>query len=165
MYDLSHFGVIMRNIIVSSLLLGASLVVVSSPSIAATDSTEFKVKITVNESCKFSNAKDINFVALDRSTNVDRIADGQLDITCTLGTPYKIALAGNGKMSKLGSASTIAYNLYQDLQNSIAWDQQNLLSNTGSGNSQSLSVYAKLAGNTNVEAGDYLDTVVATVTY
>ena len=159
------FGVIMRNILVSTLLLSASLIAVTSPAIAATDATQFKVKITVKESCQFTNAKDVNFAALDRSTNVDSTADGQLDITCTLGTPYNIALAGNGKMSKVGSASTIAYNLYQDKQNTAAWDQQNLLSNTGTGVSQALPVYAKLAGNTNVEAGDYLDTVTATVTY
>lgn len=161
----SHFGVVMRKNIISTMALTVGLFAANSSVVAATDTTSFKVKITVQESCKFTNAKDISFDVLDRSTNVNKTADGQLDITCTLGTPYKVALAGNGKMIKTGSSSSIAYNLYQDSNNTVVWDQQTLLSNTGDGASQKLPVYAKLSGNTNVEAGDYLDTVVATVTY
>lgn len=163
MYDLLHLGVIMRNILISSLLLSSSLFAVNAS--AATDSAEFKVKITVQETCKFTNVQDINFATLDRSTGVNNTADGQLDITCTLGTPYKIALQGNGIMSKSGSASTIGYGLFKDQTHTAMWDATNHLAGTGTGNSQALPVYAKLAGNTNVEAGDYVDTVVATVTY
>lgn len=77
----------MRNFLVSSLILGSSLVALNANA-AGTDSTTFQVKITVNESCKFTNAQDVNFDAIDRSTGKQNTATGQLDITCTLGTPY-----------------------------------------------------------------------------
>lgn len=155
----------MRNFLVSSLILGSSLVALNANA-AGTDSTTFQVKITVNESCKFTNKQDVNFDAIDRSTGKLNTATGQLDITCTLGTPYQIALEGNGKMSNTSkSGSTIAYNLFQDAQYQQAWDKTNKRDDVGTGNSQALTVYAKLTGENNVEAGDYLDTVVATVTY
>lgn len=154
-----------KNILASTIFIGSSLIAINANA-AGTDSTTFQVKITVNESCKFATPSDVAFAAIDRSTNVNSTATGQLNITCTLGTPYKIALAGNGKMSNTSnSGSTIAYDMFQDAQYAKAWDKTNLLSNTGSGNAQTLPVYAKLAGNTNVEAGNYLDTVTATVTY
>ena len=80
---------------------------------------------------------------------------------------YKIALAGSGEMSNTNTASTskVPYKLYQDSTRTTEWDAVNLLSKTGNGKDQAIPVYAKLAGNTNVEAGNYVDTVVATVTY
>lgn len=68
--------------------------------------------IKVNESCKFDSANDVNFADIDRSTDVNKTAEGKLNITCTLGTPYQVALAGNGKMTNTAdTTSTIAYNL------------------------------------------------------
>ena len=156
----------MKKAIVSAFVVFTSLPVLTHAA-TGTASTEFKVKITVNESCKFTAAQDVQFSPVDRSTNMTSTATGQLNITCTLSTPYKIALAGNGEMSSMtaGSQSKVPYTLYQDSANTTQWDVKNLLSSTGSGKDQLIPVYAKLAGNTNVEAGDYVDTVVATVTY
>ena len=64
-----------------------------------------------------------------------------------------------------GSTSKVPYKLYQDAARKTEWDAINLLGKTGSGKDQAIPVYAKLAGDTNVEAGNYVDTVVATVTY
>lgn len=156
----------MKKAIVSAFVVFTSLPVLTH-AVTGTDSSEFKVKITVNESCKFSTSQDISFDAIDRSTGAVNSAPGQLNIKCTLNTPYKIALAGKGEMSSLnaGSTSKIPYTLYQDKTNTTEWDVKNLLSSTGSGKDQPIPVYAKLSGNTNVEAGDYIDTVIATVTY
>ena len=63
------------------------------------------------------------------------------------------------------STSKVPYKLYQDSARTAEWDAANLLSKTGNGKDQAIPVYAKLAGDTNVEAGSYADTVVATVTY
>ena len=46
------------------------------------------------------------------------------------------------------------------------WDNdQNKYSNNGSGNVEAIPVIAKVVGSTNVRAGNYKDTVTATVTY
>ncbi|WP_296284778.1 spore coat U domain-containing protein [uncultured Acinetobacter sp.] len=156
----------MRNIILSTFMM-TSIFASFTTNAAAPVTAQFNVTIKVNESCKFDSANDVNFADIDRSTDVNKTAEGKLNITCTLGTPYQVALAGNGKMTNTAdTTSTIAYNLYQDPAYAKNWDDsKNLLSNAGSGTSQALPVYAKLAGNTNVKAGNYSDTVTATVTY
>lgn len=156
----------MRNVILSSLMMAS--VLASLPSHAATPVTgQFKVTITVKESCKIDSTSDVNFAEIDRSTNVDQTAQGKLNITCTKDTPYQVGLAGSGKMSNTADASsTIAYDLFKDADYKQVWNNSdNLSAQTGSGTSQTLPVYAKLAGDTNAKAGNYLDTVTATVTY
>lgn len=156
----------MKKVIVSAIVVLTTLTTAAHAE-TGPKTQNFQVKITVNESCNFTSAKDIDFAEIDRSTSSIKTASGQLNITCTLNTPYKIALAGKGEMSSqtIGSNSKIAYKLYQDATNITEWDEKNLLSKTGDGNNQIISVFAKLSGNTNVEAGTYADTVVATVTY
>jgi spore coat protein U-like protein len=159
---MGHF---MKKVIVSAVLGFSSLFTVAHA--AGTDSTQFEVKLTVNESCKFTAAQDVEFASVDRSTKSASNAKGQLNITCTLNTPYEIALKGSGKMSNTNAASTskVPYNLYQNSARTTEWNATNVLSNKGNGKDQAIPVYAKLAGDTNVEAGNYVDTVVATVTY
>ncbi|UJA01462.1 hypothetical protein GBN93_11140 [Acinetobacter johnsonii] len=158
-------GRFMKKVIVSAVLGFSSLFTLAHA--AGTDSTQFEVKLTVNESCKFTAFQDVEFASVDRSTKSASNAKGQLNVTCTLNTPYKIALAGTGEMSNTNTSSTskVPYKLYQDSTRTTEWDAVNLLSKTGNGKDQAIPVYAKLAGNTNVEAGTYVDTVVATVTY
>lgn len=156
----------MKKIILSSVIATFAFSSIAAHA-AGTDTTQFQVKITVNESCKFTSKDDVEFNAVDRSTKIGSTAKGQLNLTCTLNTPYKIALAGTGAMSNTNgtSASKVPYKLYQDAARTTEWDTTNLLSKTGSGKDQTIPVYARLAGDTNVEAGNYVDTVVATVTY
>ncbi|WP_257223434.1 MULTISPECIES: spore coat U domain-containing protein [unclassified Acinetobacter] len=153
----------MKKVIVSAVLGFSSLFTVAHAEV--TKSTQFEVKLTVNESCEFTASQNVEFASVDRSTKSASNAKGQLNVTCTLNTPYKIALAGTGEMSNTNTSSTVPYKLYQDSTRTTEWDADNLLSKTGNGKDQAIPVYAKLAGNTNVEAGTYVDTVVATVTY
>lgn len=153
----------MKKVIVSAVLGFSSLFTVAHAE--GPKSTQFEVKLTVNESCKFTAFQHVEFASVDRSTKSASNAKGQLNVTCTLNTPYKIALAGTGEMSNTTTTSKVPYKLYQDSTRTTEWDAVNLLSKTGNGKDQAIPVYAKLAGNTNVEAGTYVDTVVATVTY
>lgn len=156
----------MKKVIVSAVLGLSSLFTAAHA--AGSDSAQFEVRLTVTESCKFTAAQNVEFASIDRSTKAASNAKGQLNVTCTLNTPYKIALAGSGEMSNITnttSTSKVPYKLYQDSARTAEWDAANLLSRTGNGKDQTIPVYAKLAGNTNVEAGSYVDTVTATVTY
>lgn len=156
----------MKNLLTSVVLATSFIAAATTANASGSDSKQFKVKVTVHEACTISSAADIDFQTIDRSTATDLTSKGQLDVTCTLGTPYKIALAGNGKMSNTSnSGSVVPYQLFQDSNYETLWNTQSMLNGVGSGNNQTLPVYAQLDGNTNVEAGMYIDTVVATVTY
>lgn len=64
------------------------------------------------------------------------------------------------------STSSIAYQLFKASSDTAEWDNDNnRYSATGSGSVQTIPVVAKLSGSTNVRAGNYADTVTATVTY
>ena len=164
---ISHFfWVFCEKNILSAIIATSALTSVATYA-AGTDSTQFDVKITVLESCEFTSKSDVEFNPVDRSTKAGSTAKGQLNVTCTKNTPYQIALAGSGAMSNtnLVSTSKVPYKLYQDAARTTEWKDANLLKKTGNGKDQAIPVYAKLDGNTNVEAGNYVDTVVATVTY
>ncbi|WP_235941147.1 Csu type fimbrial protein [Acinetobacter kanungonis] len=157
----------MKKIILSAIIATSALTSVASHAANTPISADFKVKITVLESCEFTSTSDVEFNAVDRSTKAGSTAKGQLNVTCTKNTPYQIALAGSGAMSNtnLSSTSKVPYKLYRDAARTAEWNDTNLLKKTGNGKDQAIPVYAKLDGNTNVEAGNYVDTVTATVTY
>lgn len=155
----------MKKIILST-IVATSVFSSLTANAAGSDSTDFKVKLTVTESCEFTSKSDVEFNAVDRSTKSGSTAKGQLNVTCTKNTPYDISLKGTGAMkNENGSSSVIPYKLYKDPARQNEWNTTNVMSNKGTGKDQAIPVYAKLAGNTNVEAGNYVDTVVATVTY
>ena len=156
----------MKKIILSSIFATSAFTSMATYA-AGSDSTEFQVKITVNESCQFTSAQHVEFNDVDRSTKAGSTAKGQLNVTCTKNTPYQIVLAGSGAMSNidLSSTSKVPYKLYQNAARTAEWNDVNLLPGTGNGKDQTIAVYAKLAGDTNVEAGNYVDRVTATVTY
>lgn len=157
----------MKKILLSTVLGVASLAATATNAAnGLSDTTSFQVKLNITESCEFEDKTDINFDTLPRSLGAKNQATSNLSVNCTLGTPYTISLAGSGQMkNQAGSASVVPYSLYQDANYQTAWDKQSLLSKTGTGRVESHTVYAQLSGNTNVEAGDYADTVTATVNY
>ncbi|EBO9655607.1 spore coat protein U domain-containing protein [Salmonella enterica subsp. enterica] len=68
--------------------------------------------------------------------------------------------------------SSIVYQFYQDSSQTKVWGNSNpqngggnVVSKTGTGKSQEISVYAKIATNQVVRAGDYQDTITATIEY
>ncbi|MEW9150191.1 spore coat U domain-containing protein [Acinetobacter indicus] len=128
----------------------------------------FEVKLTINESCEFNSATNIDFGSLDRSTDANRAQSGKLTATCTIGTPYKVVLDSERQMKhKSDSTSVVAYDLFQDAGAQKIWGKtaDQALEQTGTGKAQELPVYAKLKGNTNVKAGVYTETVTARIMY
>ena len=151
---------------------------------AGTDSTDFKVKITITESCDIHTvaATDVDFLSHARSSATSSIdAAGNLSVNCTKDTPYSIALdmgqnstgtvatAGNRRMTVGGNY--VPYGLYRDASRSQLWGNVagsggDVLTGTGSARAQSIPVYGRvLAASINVPAGTYVDTVKATISY
>ncbi|ENX14360.1 hypothetical protein F894_02602 [Acinetobacter sp. CIP 51.11] len=157
----------MSKITYVSVLLSAILG--TSVAQAATAPTQtFEVKLTINESCEFNSATDIDFGSLDRSTDANKLRTGTLTATCTIGTPYKVVLDSQRKMTHANdSTSFINYDLFQDAGTQKIWGdtEDAALVKTGTGGVDSLTVHAKLKGNTNVKAGVYTDTVTAKILY
>jgi len=157
----------MKKITYVSLLI-SSLLGFSAAQAATAPPQNFEVKLTINESCEFNSATDIDFGSLDRSTDVNRTQSGKLTATCTIGTPYKVVLDSERQMKhKSDSTSVVAYDLFQDNGAQKIWGKtvDQALEQTGTGKAQELTVYAKLKGNTNVKAGVYTDVVTAKITY
>ena len=158
-------GPYMKNFITTALLLSSGVFIAgqTNASTKTADAT-FKVKIEVVSTCAIS-ATDIDFGEVN-SGMAATDKTGTLNVTCTSQTPYKVGLSGSGKLTNTADpTSSIDYKLFQE-SSDTAWDNKdNLYSATGSGDVQNIPVVAKLFGSTNVRAGNYADTVTATVTY
>lgn len=107
------------------------------------------------------------------SSNKD--AQGTLSVQCTTNLPYAVSLDGgtsgatNPTQRKMTfSTSTVTYGLYQDSARNLPWGSTNgvnMVSGTGTGLTQTLNVYGRVAPQTTPKPGTYNDTIVATVTY
>jgi spore coat protein U domain-containing protein, fimbrial subunit CupE1/2/3/6 len=96
-------------------------------------------------------------------------------LTCTNSAPYTVALDGGlsgatdptqRKMTL--SSAQITYGLYQDAARTQPWGDSagtNTVAGTGSGLTQSLTVYGRVPAQNTPAPGTYSDTVVVTVTY
>lgn len=132
------------------------------------DSSNFNVKITIKESCNISSqtASDLDFGTVERSSKVAS-SQGNLNVTCTQGTPYNIALKSNRTMTSSSTQMSIPYTLYQDSNQQLIWgnDASNAYNNIGTGSSQTIPVWGKISDQANVPAGRYSDTVTAIINY
>ncbi|MDM1342545.1 MULTISPECIES: Csu type fimbrial protein [Acinetobacter] len=134
------------------------------------NSTTFKVQMTVTERCDIETGQtqDIDFGTIQRSSS-NLTAYGSLNVSCTEGTPYAITLHSDKALKNTQDNSVqIPYQLYQDEAYKVVWgnSSQEGFTQSGTGTDQPLKVWAKVEdGKTNVPAGTYTDTVVATVTY
>ena len=133
------------------------------------NSSNFNVKITIKESCNISsqNASDMDFGIVERASH-QASTQGNLNVTCTQGTPYNISLKSNRLMSTTSTQMTIPYMLYQDSTQQKIWggEAENAYTDTGTGAIQNIPVWGKVTTeHTNVPAGNYSDTVTAVVNY
>ncbi|GAA5012796.1 spore coat U domain-containing protein [Acinetobacter puyangensis] len=166
LFGFHHFlGSYMKNLITATLLATTGLFAGQSFAADKTASTNFQVKIQVLSTCEI-NATDIDFGSVNSNTAV---ADktGNLNVTCTNLTPYSVGLKGSGKMThQTDGTATIDYQLFKASGDTAQWDNDNnQYSASGTGAVQTIPVLAKVSGSTNVRAGNYADTVTATVTY
>ncbi len=134
----------------------------------------FLVSATVIKKCTVT-ASPLNFGnsvgLLTSAVN----ATTALGVQCSNGTPYNVGLDGgqnsggniNARKMALG-ASSIAYQLYQDSARSAVWGNTigtNTVTGTGTGITQSLTVYGQVPPQPTPPAGTYNDTITVTVTY
>lgn len=145
----------------------------SCPTGGLTASTSFSVTATVVSACNVS-ATSVNFGSTGLlASNSD--AQGTLSIQCSPSLPYTVSLDGGTsgatdptqrKMSLSGAKVT--YGLYRDAARTLGWGSTigtNTTSGTGTGNTQTQTVYGRIAAQTTPTPGSYTDSVVVTVGY
>jgi len=141
---------------------------------ATTTTSSFSVTMTLNASCTIVSTATLNFGSQGVLTaNVDQTTT--LQVQCTNTTPYNIGLdagAGTGATvttRKLTSgANTVNYSLYSDSGRTTVWGNTvgtNTVSATGSGASQTYTIYGRVPPQTTPAPGTYTDTITVTVTY
>jgi spore coat protein U-like protein len=151
---------------------------VASPALAATATSNMSVTATVTANCTIS-AGTLAFGRYDpvAATQVDGTAI--LTVTCTSGTTGTITLgqglnpAGGStdavplRRMNNGVSSFLSYALFRDSGRTTVWGNTAAtgVSHTGTGASVPITVFGRVtAGQTTVPAGNYTDTVVATIT-
>jgi len=131
----------------------------------------FNVQATVERSCTVS-ADPINFGTHSALTsNID--ANGRLVINCTNGLPYSISL--NGGLSNAAptqrrmtqGTGAVIYGLYSNSARTLPWGSSptEIISKTGTGSSENVTVYGRVAPQATPFTGTYSDTVVVTINY
>jgi spore coat protein U-like protein len=131
------------------------------------------VTATVSSNCTIG-ATGVSFGSQGiLSSNKD--AQGTLTVQCTDALPYLVSLDGglsgatNPTQRKMTfSSANVVYGLYQDSARSLPWGSTSgvdTLSGTGTGLTQTVNVYGRVAPQTTPTPGTYTDTIVATITY
>lgn len=159
--------------------LGAALALLAMPLIltsaahaqSTTTPVDLDVSITIEEECTVSNVVPVAFAATGiLSDDVD--AEGSVDVTCTTGTDYDIALGvASGTASErilTGDDGTITYALYPDNTYGTAWGEEvgeDTKSSTGTGSAQTHTIYGRIPEQTTPAPGSYSDTVAIVVHY
>lgn len=167
-----------KNYVAKNALVLAAALLASSLSLAGTVGNTFQVTATINSACTVSGST-LNFGSaidpLATATPID--ATSTLSVRCTNTTPYTVALnAGSnaGGASAFGAramksgSNTLAYQLYLDSGRGTVWGDgtaSSTYAGTGTGSTQSLTVYGRLPSLAGVVPGSYTDTVTVTVTY
>ena len=142
--------------------------------LASTTTSTFTTQIAIVASCTINSASTLNFGSQGvLIANVDQTST--LQVQCTNTTPYNVGLnAGTGTgatvaVRKMTSgANTVNYSLYSDSARTTVWGNTvgtDTVAATGSGASQSYTVYGRVTAQTTPAPATYSDTVTVTVTY
>jgi spore coat protein U-like protein len=139
----------------------------------ASSTLQFNVSATVVKTCQLSTTS----MAFGAYSGSLVYSTATISATCTNGTAYNVGLdAGTATGATVTSrrmtgpsSALLAYSLFSNSARSINWGNTigtDTLSGTGTGVTQSLTVYGQIpAMQTGVVAGSYNDTVTVTLTY
>jgi spore coat protein U-like protein len=138
---------------------------------AGTANANLGISASVAATCSLTTSA-VSFGAYS-GTQID--ATGTVTANCVIGTPWNIGLgAGSGSGATTSSrkmtsgANTLTYALYSDAGRSQNWGNTigtDTLTGTGTGATDSHTVYGRIAAGTVPAAGSYADTVIATITF
>jgi len=141
---------------------------------AASTTNSFVVSMTITASCSISSATSLAFPSTGL-LNTAVPATSSILVLCTNTTPYNIGLdagatSGATTTTRLmaNGATTIQYQLFTNSGHTTNWGNivgTDTVAATGSGSTQTYTVYGLVPVQTAVAPGNYSDTVTVTVTY
>ena len=145
-----------------------------APVLAATATASFTVTATVVASCTLNGGIPLAFGTY--TPGVAKDATTTFTATCTTGTPYALDLsAGSGSGASFATrrmtsgADTLDYGLYTDAGRTTVWGDgtggSNTVGSTGTGVTQTFTVYGRIPAAAAATVGTYLDTITVTATY
>jgi spore coat protein U-like protein len=161
--------------------LVAAAMIAAAPSVssvsAATATANLAVSATVANNCTVSTTA-LAFGTYDpvvANATADLDGSGRVTVACTRGTAPTIGVStgssasGSTRRLNNGAGSFLTYELYKDAGFSTVWTATGagILSPTAAPSkaAREFTVYGRIAGNQDVPAGAYADTVVATVNF
>jgi spore coat protein U-like protein len=160
-------------------ILCALAAVAAGPSAATTATGSFQVTANVVSACAVS-ASVLNFGSSIDPLSAGTPLDGSstISVQCTNTTPYAVALNAGGNAGGASNftaramrngSNSMGYQLYIDSARSTVWGDgtasSSTVSGTGSGSTQSLSLYGRVPSLAGAVPGLYSDTVTVTITY
>ena len=161
-------------------ILALSIGAFSGGSYAATATANLNVSATVTETCTISTTALAFGEYVTGSGNVQKDGTGVVSTVCTIGTDSGIITLSQGANPAGGSSTDVplrqmisgsdllGYFLYSESTRTTVWGDTpatGLATATGTGAETSLTVYGRIPAGQNKPAGNYTDTVVATVTW
>lgn len=162
-----------------AVVVGGALVLAGSTAtlLDAATTTTFPVTATAAATCTVS-ATGVSFGTY---TGGVLFANGSLNVNCSSGTPYNVALNAGGNYNgaarqMINGAAAIAYGIYRDAGFNTQWGDNGCgagntysagtcQAGTGSGVAQALTAYGVAFAGQSTVPGSYSDTVVATVVF
>jgi spore coat protein U-like protein len=164
------WGRLIKSILVLAPVLGAV------PAAAATAGSSFSVTATVLASCIVASTGTLGFGNYTASSSTPDDAQTSVNVTCSSGLTYTIALDG-GQSANVAAramvdsgAHSLTYALYTTNGYSTIWGDgtgsTSTRGGTGSGSAQNFQIYGRVPVGQYVAAGTgYADVVNVTVTY
>lgn len=141
---------------------------------AVTATANLGVSITIEATCAISSVSDVAFGTAGL-LNAEIPATGSFQVQCSDDTDYMISLGtgtGTGATTAQRAMSdgteAVTYSLYHDASHTLVWGEDSgtdTLSASGTGSTQSYTVYGLVPVQTTPPAGDYSDTVIISVDY
>jgi len=166
----------MKNTVSRTFLLCALLGIISASWSATTTST-FSVTATIAPTCTVTvGSGAFGFGSIPNPINSNIDVNGQMQATCSAGTPYAIAYsAGNGAGATFAARkltagpNTLSYTFYTDPGRTTPWGDgtagSSVVNGIGNGAVQQIPMFGRIPSGQNVPQGIYRDTVFVTLTF
>jgi spore coat protein U-like protein len=144
------------------------------PGDAAIQTGTFNATITIQSSCQIISSNPLSFGTQGVLTaNSDSTAT--FTVQCTNTTPYNVGLnagstTGGTVTTRLMAAggATVAYKMYSDAGRTTNWGNTvgtDAVAGTGTGSTQTLTIYGRVPTQSTPRPATYTDTVTLTITY
>lgn len=141
---------------------------------ALTATDNFGVTITITDDCKITATNTLDFGTQGAlTTAID--TSSELKVVCTPSTPYNIGLnagstsgATTTTRQMTGAGGAIDYQMFQDGSRTVNWGDvvgTDTVSSSGTGSTQTFTIYGRVPAQTTPATGTYTDTVAVTVTF